>query len=99
MWAQTWTNVLDLTIPYPGRTSVDVTNALRLQGYSPLAMFRLAEEFFTSLGLEPMPVAFWQRSMIQKPSDREVVCHASAWDFCNGRDYRYIFTILYSIYT
>ncbi|KAK3886578.1 hypothetical protein Pcinc_009227 [Petrolisthes cinctipes] len=88
MWAQTWTNVLDITIPYPGRTSVDVTNALRIQGYSPLAMFRLAEEFFTSLGLEPMPQTFWQRSMIQKPTDREVVCHASAWDFCNGRDYR-----------
>ncbi|KAK4313338.1 hypothetical protein Pmani_015292 [Petrolisthes manimaculis] len=88
MWAQTWTNILDMTIPYPGRTSVDVTNALRIQGYSPLAMFRLAEEFFTSLGLEPMPQTFWQQSMIQKPTDREVVCHASAWDFCNGRDYR-----------
>ncbi|XP_045596886.2 angiotensin-converting enzyme [Procambarus clarkii] len=88
MWAQTWTHTLDLTIPYPGRTSVDVTNSLRRQGYTPLHMFRLAEGFFTSLGLEPMPLAFWQKSLIVKPTDREVVCHASAWDFCNGFDYR-----------
>ncbi|XP_045138200.1 angiotensin-converting enzyme-like isoform X1 [Portunus trituberculatus] len=88
MWAQTWTNVMNLTIPFRGRTTVDVTNALRSQGYTPLAMFRLAEEFFTSLGLEPMPISFWQNSLFQKPTDREVVCHASAWDFCNGFDYR-----------
>ncbi|KAG7169290.1 Angiotensin-converting enzyme-like 5 [Homarus americanus] len=83
MWAQTWTHTLDLTVPYRGRTTIDVTNALRRQGYTPLSMFGLAEEFFTSLGLDPMPFTFWQKSMIVKPTDREVVCHASAWDFCN----------------
>ncbi|XP_050739110.1 angiotensin-converting enzyme-like isoform X1 [Eriocheir sinensis] len=88
MWAQTWTNIFNFTIPYPGRTNIDVTNTLRAQGYRPIDMFRLAEEFFTSLGLEPMPISFWQRSMFEKPTDREVVCHASAWDFCNGFDYR-----------
>ncbi|XP_042221531.1 angiotensin-converting enzyme-like isoform X2 [Homarus americanus] len=88
MWAQTWTHTLDLTVPYRGRTTIDVTNALRRQGYTPLSMFGLAEEFFTSLGLDPMPFTFWQKSMIVKPTDREVVCHASAWDFCNGFDYR-----------
>ncbi|KAK8746314.1 hypothetical protein OTU49_017362, partial [Cherax quadricarinatus] len=88
MWAQTWTHTQDLTIPYPGRTSVDVTASLLRQGYMPLHMFRLAEEFFTSLGLDPMPLGFWQKSLIVKPTDREVVCHASAWDFCNGIDYR-----------
>lgn len=88
MWAQTWTHTLDLTIPYPGRTSVDVTNALRRQGYRPESMFRLAERFFESLGLEPMFPSFWTNSLFEKPLDREVVCHASAWDFCNGYDYR-----------
>ena len=44
---------------------------------------------FTSLGLIPMPPKFWQESMIEKPIGREVVCHASAWDFCNGQDFRY----------
>lgn len=52
-------------------------------------MFRVAEEFFTSLGLLPMPPEFWAESMLEKPSDgREVVCHASAWDFYNRKDFR-----------
>lgn len=52
-------------------------------------MFRVAEEFFTSLGLSPMPAEFWAESMLEKPSDgREVVCHASAWDFYNRKDFR-----------
>ncbi|XP_042865638.1 angiotensin-converting enzyme-like [Penaeus japonicus] len=88
MWAQTWTHILDLTVPYPGRPSVDVTNTLRRQGYSPFDIFRLSEAFFISLGLEPMPSTFWQKSLLIKPTDRDVICHASAWDFCNGIDYR-----------
>lgn len=52
-------------------------------------MFRVAEEFFTSLGLLPMPPEFWAESMLEKPTDgREVVCHASAWDFYNRKDFR-----------
>lgn len=52
-------------------------------------MFNIAEEFFVSLGLEPMPVDFWHKSLFEKPSDgREINCHASAWDFYDGRDFR-----------
>lgn len=54
-------------------------------------MFKMAEEFFTSLGLDPMPDTFWNRSMLDRPSDgRHVVCHASAWDFLDGSDFRYV---------
>ena len=60
------------------------------QGYTALKMFQKSDEFFTSLGLIPMPDEFWKESLIEKPADREVVCHASAWDFCNGKDFRYI---------
>ncbi|XP_047493247.1 LOW QUALITY PROTEIN: angiotensin-converting enzyme-like [Penaeus chinensis] len=88
MWAQTWTHIMDLTVPYPNGLSVDVTDTLRRQGYSPFDIFRLSESFFVSLGLEPMPSAFWQKSLLFKPTDRDVICHASAWDFCNGIDYR-----------
>lgn len=103
MWAQTWTHILDLTVPYPGRPSVDVTNTLRRQGYSPFDMFRLSESFFISLGLEPMPSTFWQKSLLIKPTDRDVICHASAWDFCNGIDYRLVtcvvvFSFLFSLF-
>lgn len=51
-------------------------------------MFRTAEEFFKSLGLLPMPETFWNKSMIVKPEGRDVVCHASAWDFYNQKDFR-----------
>jgi len=52
-------------------------------------MFQTAEEFFTSLGLKKMPQEFWDKSIIVKPADREIVCHASAWDFYNRKDFRY----------
>jgi len=52
-------------------------------------MFQLADEFFTSLGLEAVPPLFWENSMLVKPTDgRKVVCHASAWDFYTGKDFR-----------
>ena len=53
-----------------------------------LDMFIMAEDFFTSIDLEPMPARFWMDTMMVKPDDREVVCHASAWDFYNQRDFR-----------
>lgn len=59
------------------------------QGWNVTHMFRVSEEFFTSLGLSPMPPEFWAESMLEKPTDgREVVCHASAWDFSNRKDFR-----------
>jgi len=51
-------------------------------------MFQLSDKFFTDLGLIPMPGEFWRESMIEKPADRKVVCHASAWDFYNRKDFR-----------
>ena len=51
-------------------------------------MFEKSEEFFTSMGLLPTPPEFWKESIIEKPAGKEMVCHASAWDFCNGIDFR-----------
>ena len=60
-----------------------------MQGYTAERLFQISDEFFTSLGLIPMPEEFWEHSMITRPTDgREVVCHASAWDFYNQRDFR-----------
>lgn len=62
-----------------------------MQGWTPQRMFEEADNFFTSLGLLPVPPEFWSKSMLEKPTDgREVVCHASAWDFFNGKDFRYV---------
>jgi peptidyl-dipeptidase A len=79
MWAQAWGNVYPLLEPYPGAGSLDVDAALVRQGWGPERMARTGEAFFTSLGFAPLPATFWERSMLQKPRDREVVCHASAW--------------------
>ena len=68
--------------------SVDLTAALRRQKYDAAKMARRAEGFFTSLGLDPLPRTFWERSMLTKPRDREVVCHASAWDVTSSDDLR-----------
>jgi len=88
MWAQSWGNIYSLTVPFPNKTSVDVTEQMILQGYTPKKMFEVSDEFFTSLGLIPMPPEFWEKSVFEKPEDKEMVCHASAWDFCNGKDFR-----------
>ena len=64
-------------------------NVFFIQNATALDLFKYAEEFFLSLGLKEMPQTFWNNSMIAKPTDgREVVCHASAWDFYNQKDFR-----------
>ncbi|XP_034049711.1 angiotensin-converting enzyme [Thalassophryne amazonica] len=88
MWAQTWNNIYSMMIPFPGKPNIDVTDEMVRQGYNATHMFHVAEEFFTSLGLIEMPQEFWDKSMLVKPPDREVVCHASAWDFYNRKDFR-----------
>ncbi|XP_065643822.1 angiotensin-converting enzyme isoform X2 [Hydra vulgaris] len=81
MWAQSWANVFSLTAPYPDEPSLDVTAELKKQNYDYLKMFKKAEEFFTSIGWPSLPPSFWKKSMFVRPNDRNVTCHASAWDF------------------
>ncbi|KAG6454446.1 hypothetical protein O3G_MSEX008728 [Manduca sexta] len=89
IWAQTWNNVEKFTRPFPDKSDIDVTAALIAQNFTALKMFKTAEEFFTSLNLQPMTDTFWEKSIIEKPDDgREMVCHASAWDFYDGEDFR-----------
>jgi peptidyl-dipeptidase A len=65
-----------------------VTKALKDKGYDETRMVKLGEKFFTSLGLEPLPPTFWDRSLFKKPEGRDVVCHASAWDVTYAGDIR-----------
>ncbi|MEQ8280630.1 MAG: M2 family metallopeptidase [Deltaproteobacteria bacterium] len=88
MWAQEWGNIYPLVEPYRGQASLDVTSALEKKKYSATDMVKMGEKFFTSLGLDPLPETFWERSMFTKPADREVVCHASAWDVAYDNDLR-----------
>ncbi|KAF8795129.1 Angiotensin-converting enzyme-like protein [Argiope bruennichi] len=88
MWAQTWGNIFDIVKPYPKKKFVDVTDAMVAKIMTPMDMFKMSEEFFTSIGMKKMTPEFWQRSIIEKPKNREMVCHASAWDFADGKDFR-----------
>lgn len=88
MWAQEWDAVYPLVEPYPGVGNLDVTAALVEQKKDAVAIAKIAENFFTSLGLRSLPDSFWKKSMLTKPRDREVVCHASAWTMDAKEDVR-----------
>ncbi|TNE60376.1 MAG: peptidase M2 family protein [Sphingomonadales bacterium] len=89
MWAQEWGNIYPLVAPEgAGDIGYDVTDLIEKKGYDEKAMVRVGEQFFSSLGFEALPETFWERSQFVKPSDREVVCHASAWDIDNVDDLR-----------
>jgi peptidyl-dipeptidase A len=88
MWAQEWGTIYDLVAPYPGEPSIDVTSRLKAGKWDAVKMLRQGERFFTGLGFDPLPATFWQRSLFARPHDREVVCHASAWDVTWSGDLR-----------
>ncbi|CAH0702699.1 unnamed protein product [Spodoptera exigua] len=88
MWGQSWSGIVPFTLPYPGKTLVDVSPEMVQQGYTPLTIFQLAEEFFVSMNMSAMPHDFWALSALQQPTDRHIHCQPSAWDFCNRHDYR-----------
>ncbi|WP_291987577.1 M2 family metallopeptidase [Luteitalea sp.] len=88
MWAQQWGNIYDLVGP-PGRApGYDVGDLLKAKKTDALGMVRYGEGFFTSLGFAPLPETFWKRSLFVRPQDRDVVCHASAWNVDNVDDLR-----------
>jgi peptidyl-dipeptidase A len=88
MWAQDWSNVFDLVRPFGSGPSLDVGAAMRAKKWDEKKLVATAEAFFTGLGLDPLPKTFWERSLFTKPKDREVVCHASAWDVTYAGDLR-----------
>ena len=89
MWAQEWGNIYPLVAPEgAGDIGYDLTDLITAKGLDEIEMVRTGEQFFSSLGFEPLPETFWERSQFVKPQDREVVCHASAWDVDNVDDLR-----------
>jgi peptidyl-dipeptidase A len=89
MWSQEWNNIYPILAP-PGANAAgpDVGAALRAKNVDAKGMVKYAEGFFISLGFDPLPATFWERSLFTKPRDREVVCHASAWDIDFKNDVR-----------
>ena len=88
MWSQFWGNVNDIVAPKGTSLGYDLTAALQAHGYDAAKIVHTADNWYQSIGFAPLPASFWDRSMITRPRDREVVCHASAWDIDNKDDLR-----------
>ncbi len=89
MWAQQWGKLYaDILQPFPKVSSPTADAELVRQHYDAVRMARSAEDFYTSIGFPKLPETFWQRSMLTRPRDRDVVCHASAWHMDGAEDVR-----------
>ncbi len=88
IWAQSWENVYKTVAPADADKGYDLTDILKARSTKPLDMVHYGENFFRSLGFPALPGSFWQRSLFVKPQDRDVVCHASAWDVDSLDDLR-----------
>lgn len=89
MWAQEWGNIYPLVAPAgAGDIGYDLTDLIAKKNLDAKSMTKVGEQFFSSLGFAPLPQTFWERSQFVKPADREVVCHASAWNIDNVDDLR-----------
>jgi len=87
-WAQTWGNVFPLLGLPENSGGYDLTELLQAKNLDAQGMVKYGENFYKSLGFDPLPKTFWERSLFVKPADRDVVCHASAWDIDNKDDVR-----------
>jgi peptidyl-dipeptidase A len=88
IWAQDWSNVYPLVSPANADAGYSLTDILKRRKTGPLDMVKFGERFYTSLGFAPLPETFWKRSLFVRPQDRDVVCHASAWDIDSEDDVR-----------
>jgi peptidyl-dipeptidase A len=88
IWAQDWSNIYDLVAPETASPGYSLTKILQARRFDPIQMVKTGERFYSSLGFAPLPATFWQRSLFAKPRDREVICHASAWDVDLAEDLR-----------
>jgi peptidyl-dipeptidase A len=88
MWAQEWGNIYDIVAPGGSPKTLDIGETLQARHVDAPGLVHYGERFFQSLGFDALPDTFWKRSMLTKPRDRDVVCHASAGDVDNDQDVR-----------
>lgn len=88
IWAQQWNNLYPILAPKDASAGYDLDQILQQRKTTAIDMVKYGEGFFSSLGFEPLPKTFWERSLFTRPRDRDVVCHASAWDVDNDNDLR-----------
>lgn len=79
MWGQTWINLYERIKPFKNSSNLDITASLQRNNYTALKIFEESDRFYQSLGLESNNMSYTGSSIIEKPKDRLIVCHASAW--------------------
>lgn len=87
MWSQSWVNLYDRIKPFKSASLVDVTAAMNQKNFNARKMFEMSDEFYMSLGLPTSNMSYSDKAVIEKPP-QTIACHASAWDFCDGEDFR-----------
>lgn len=88
MWAQSWQNLYDDTKPFKNGTTLDTTAKMHALKFDAMKMFETSDAFYQSLGLPSNKMSYTGDAVIVKPTNRTIQCHASAWDFCDGEDFR-----------
>lgn len=89
MYAQDWSAIEDIVLPFPNQSLPNITGALLEQKYTVRKMFQLAEDFFISLGFQPMTNVFWNKSVIERPlQDVHMSCHPTSYDIGAKDDFR-----------
>jgi peptidyl-dipeptidase A len=88
MWAQDWSALYDLLQPFPGASNLNVDKSLVTQKYDAPKIVHRAEDFYRSIGFPALPESLYSKSQLTRPRDRDVVCHASAWDLNMAGDVR-----------
>ncbi|XP_055326230.1 angiotensin-converting enzyme-like, partial [Sitodiplosis mosellana] len=88
MWAQSWQNLYEETKPFKGGVIIDVTEKMKELKYDAFKMFETSNDFYMSMGLPSNKMSYTGKSVITKPNNRTIQCHASAWDFYDGKDFR-----------
>jgi peptidyl-dipeptidase A len=90
LWGQDWSGIEDLVLPpnMPDAKASDLEARLRDRGIAAEELVRIAESFYTSLGFEPLPETFWERSMFVRPRDRHAQTHGMAYDMYDGQNVR-----------
>jgi peptidyl-dipeptidase A len=88
MWSQDWSNIYPMLAPPAGDPGYRLDDTLVARKADARQMVKWGEGFYRSLGFDTLPATFWARSQFTKPRDRDVVCHASAWDLDAKMDVR-----------
>ena len=89
LWAQEWGHIFPLMGLPENSSGFDLTQLLQAKNLDAKGMAHYGDRFYQSLGFDPLPQTFWERSLFTKPKDRDVVCHANAWDIDTKDDLRF----------